>query len=279
MQTPTDSREWITIAKKFEKRWQFPRCIGAVDGKHIRIEAPPTSGSEFYNYKGYHSIILFAIVDAEYNFIYISVGANGRAGDAAVWNDCEFRRTLEDNSLNVPPDYVIVGDDAFPLKSYLMKPYSKRNMNRREKVFNYRLSRARRIVENAFGILAWRFRIFQRPIDVKVETADLIVWVACALHNWLHHVNPTCVVGLADGEDLNTGDVVPGSWRCVPRHLRSVGRLITGNRYTTAAENVRTAYANYFIHEGAVPWQWKKAEVREESSDEDEQAVDDVAST
>jgi hypothetical protein len=173
-----------------------------------------------------------------------------------VWNECEFKKALEEKSMNVPSDYVIVGDDAFPLKSYLMKPYSKRKMNKREKVFNYRLSRARRIVENAFGILAWRFRIFQRPINLKVETIDLITWVACALHNWLHHVNPTCTVGLVDGEDLNTGDVIPGRWRSVPQQMKTIGRLTTTNNYTVEAERIRTAYSNYFIHEGAVPWQW-----------------------
>ncbi len=95
------------------------RCIGAVDGEHIRIQAPSACGSEFYNFKGYHSIILFAIVDAEYNFLYIDVDANGRAGDVAVWNDSEFKKAFEENSLNVSADYVLVADDVFPLKSYL----------------------------------------------------------------------------------------------------------------------------------------------------------------
>lgn len=55
----------------------------------------------------------------------------------------------------------------------------------KERIFNYRLSRARRVVENAFGILAWRFRTLMNPIEVKVETVDQVVKTAYALHNWL----------------------------------------------------------------------------------------------
>lgn len=71
--------------------------------------------------------------DAEYDFIYVNIGANGRAGGAAIWNECSFREALEQNTLNLFADLVCVEDEAFPLKTYLLKPYSKRNSSRREK--------------------------------------------------------------------------------------------------------------------------------------------------
>lgn len=84
LQVPTTSKEWINIAKEFEVQWNAYNTIGAMDGKYIRIKCPESSGSHYYNYKHYNSIILFALVDANYKFIYVDVGANGREGDAAV---------------------------------------------------------------------------------------------------------------------------------------------------------------------------------------------------
>jgi hypothetical protein len=92
---------------------------------------------------------------------------------------------MENNELNLPPNSVIVGDDAFPLRTNLLKPYIRVNLTLKHRVFNYRLSRARRVVENVFGILASRFRVFGRPIEVKVKNVDLILKASCVLHNWL----------------------------------------------------------------------------------------------
>jgi hypothetical protein len=122
---------------------------------------------------------------------------------------------MENNELNLPPISVIVGDDAFPLRTNLLKPYSSVNLTLKERVFHYRLSRARRVMENAFGILASRFRVFGRPIEVKVETVDLIVKASCVLHNWLRITSSKCyfLSGCVDIEDHDIGEIVPGSWR------------------------------------------------------------------
>lgn len=97
--------------------------------------------------RDFFSVILMTLVDAEYNFMYVSIGGNGRAGDAEIWAECNLKRAIEDDSLNFPKDYVIVANDAFPLKTYIMKSFSTNEpLSSREKVFNYRLSRDRRIV-------------------------------------------------------------------------------------------------------------------------------------
>lgn len=74
LQCPQEEKEWIRIAKEFNNIWNFPNCIGAIDGKHCRIQAPPNSGSAFYNYKSYFSLILMAIADARYRFIWVDIG-------------------------------------------------------------------------------------------------------------------------------------------------------------------------------------------------------------
>lgn len=75
---PNTPDGWLEISEKFGQKWQMWNVIGALDGKHIAIKCPPRSGSLFYNYKGFHSIVLLALVDAEYRFLYVDIGANGR---------------------------------------------------------------------------------------------------------------------------------------------------------------------------------------------------------
>lgn len=154
LQVASTEKEWKVIESGFSTQWNFPHCCGAIDGKHVQMQRPPNSGSVFYNYKG---IILFALVDANYCFKYIEVGANCRANDSTIFRNSTLNAALLNGDLNFPQTYVIVGDDAFPLRTNLLKPYPG-TLTIKQKIFNYRLSRARRVVENAFGILSARFR-------------------------------------------------------------------------------------------------------------------------
>lgn len=205
---------WTDIAERFWGRWQFPNCIGAIDGKHILIQAPKKSCSQFFNYKKTFSIILLALVDADSKFRIIQVGDFGRASDGGVFAHSALGRGMSDKSLNVPEDaplpgygqhgdvpYMMVGDAAFPLKRYLMRPYPGSNLSRPKNHFNYRLSRARMTVECAFGILAARWRVFQTRICMLPCHVDMIVMAACVLHNYL--LNPRdreLIEGQRDGE-------------------------------------------------------------------------------
>ena len=160
----------------------FPHCVRAIDGKHV-IQAPSNSGSTFFNYKGTYSIILLAVCDTHYHFLMVDIGDAGCHSDGGVLSNSAFGRALEDNSLTFPPSgslpgmtssqvlYVIVGDAAFPLKRNIMRPYPGKNLPESQFVYDYRLSRARRVVENSFGILASRWRIFRRPIIATPDHA------------------------------------------------------------------------------------------------------------
>lgn len=110
------------------------------------------------------------MADAHYKFTYVNIGVNGRISDGGLFRESTLSNAIQNNSLHFPSSkslpgrqhhvpYVIVADDAFPLTSRILKPFSQRNLSHENRIFNYRLSRARRIIENAFGILANRFRV------------------------------------------------------------------------------------------------------------------------
>nr|XP_042911865.1 uncharacterized protein LOC110282418 [Parasteatoda tepidariorum] len=144
IQVPATEEEWQDIAKKFEERWNFPNCIGALDGKHVIVRHKRKYGSQCFNYKLANSIVLFALVDADCNSIYIDVGTNGRVADSTIFSISELRGALENNAQGIPPPsilpmsneilpYVIVADEAFPLKNYLKKPYPRRELSQLKK--------------------------------------------------------------------------------------------------------------------------------------------------
>jgi hypothetical protein len=138
---------------------------------------------------------------------------------------------MENNTHGMSENYVIIGDDAFPLRTHLMKPYSKTGLSHSERIFNYRLSRARRVVESAFGILLWRFRGFSRPIELKPDTADNVIWVSCCVHNWLRKISPNSYLPpqAVDRENFNTGKFTPGEWRENVNSLQTVHNLGSNN--------------------------------------------------
>jgi hypothetical protein len=84
-QVPTHEQEWEKVMQGFYTLWNFPNCCGATDGKHIVICCPSKSGSEFCNYKEHYSVILVAIVDTNYKFMYIDVGTNVRVNDSSFF--------------------------------------------------------------------------------------------------------------------------------------------------------------------------------------------------
>ena len=102
LRMPNAQEEWKKIADKTVERWQFPNCFGAADGKHIPILHPKKSGSDFYNYNGFFSIVLLAIVDFDYKFLFVDVGCQGRISDGGVYRNSAFNKALESGSLNLP---------------------------------------------------------------------------------------------------------------------------------------------------------------------------------
>ena len=149
MKFPQSSDDWKAIAQEFQTRWNVPHALGALDGKHIRIKKPPRSGSLYHNYKGYFSVVLMALVDADYKFLFTDVGGLGHQSDAQLFNHSELKTAMDDGLLNLPDDdpmpnddqntpYFFLGDDAFALRKNMMKPYSQKGLSREQRIYNYR---------------------------------------------------------------------------------------------------------------------------------------------
>jgi len=99
---PQTEEGWKKKAQEFLDQWQYPFALGALDGKHVQIQSYSNSGSLFYNYKGSFSVVLFALVDANYNFMFVDIGKPGSTNDAMVWQESSLKEALEAGKLNFP---------------------------------------------------------------------------------------------------------------------------------------------------------------------------------
>ncbi|XP_069980042.1 uncharacterized protein [Penaeus vannamei] len=193
LQLPKTSDEWQQIASDFSSNWNFPMCIGAIDGKRFLVQSQNT-GPEFCDYKG---------------------------------------------------------DDAFPLEDYLMKPYPGQNLSMDKKIFNYRLSCARRVSENAFGILSGKFRVFQRPVQATPANALSTIFAAVVLHNFLRiHSRVPLQQELLETENIDSGVSLPHKKVPGIEKLEDIPRKIA-----STAEIVRDSFKTYFNGDSGISWQ------------------------
>lgn len=196
----TDS--FLDMASRLKSRWQLPNACFVLDGKHIRVTKPKHTGTLYYNYKKYFSIILMAGCDADYMFVFVDVGAYGFQSDGGVLNNSELGRRLKTNNLGIPPPHNLpyggpmiphyaIGDEAFPLHENIMRPYPGLNLTPQQTHFNYRISRARMTIEISFGILTSRWRILRKNIDMMPKNAEKVVLGCLILHNFMRNHSPT----------------------------------------------------------------------------------------
>ncbi|XP_056424381.1 uncharacterized protein LOC130363079 [Hyla sarda] len=242
---------WNAAAEGFWRHANFPNCVGALDGKHVRIKKPCKSGSVFFNYKKYFSIILMAICDATYKFMAVDIGAYGQNNDARVFKESNLGKALYAGTFMIPEPkplpgtdgpalpHIIVADEAFQMSKNLLKPYSGRRLNPQRRIFNYRLTRARRYVECSFGILTNKWRILTTSIQVKPESVDKIIKACVVLHNFLINMEPSGIPTMEEICEFN----LPGMEPCPIRSTMSI-------------MHIRDKFSNYFNSEqGALPWQ------------------------
>lgn len=211
-----------------------------------------------------------ALCDAEYNFLYVDVGVQGRECDAGVFLGTDLYAAVEQNTRQIPPKrslpgrdvdmpFVIVADDAFAMSERIMKPFVGRHSKGSiERAFNYRHSRARRVIENVFGIMSSVFRVLRKPMLLQPETARWVTLSCAYLHNFLRKNSSAETYSSAhvfDSEDDN-GNVINGTWR-------NEGVEFSGLRWCKQrGENpgtfVRQELAQFF-HSQPLSWQHRYA--------------------
>lgn len=258
------TEKWENISNGFYQKWNMPNCVGALDGKHVNIFAPKHSGSAFFNYKASFSIVLMAVVDANYQYTMIDVGSYGSNSDGGIFANCAFGKAWlgRDQKLEVPVNkalphsdvslpLVLVADEAFPLKENILRPFPGKNLSERERIFNYRLSRARRIVENTFGITAHTWRILLKRIEVDVDYATIITVACCILHNFVlsESNNNDAYFRPRDQNNATEYTIVNQN------NARKSG---CHARPTRNAMDIRNQFADWFVSPaGEVPWQYE----------------------
>ncbi|KAF8789927.1 hypothetical protein HNY73_005023 [Argiope bruennichi] len=165
-QLPKNEDEWLYIAQQYENQWNFSNSLGAIDGKPVVIQCPNNTSTEFFYYKGTFNVVLLALVDAFYCFMFVDIRWQGRISNGGVFINSGLLSKLKMRQLKLPHDrqlqpsgknlpYVFLGNSRFASNRHMMKPYpGNLEKGSTQRIFNYRLSRARRVVENVFGIMA-----------------------------------------------------------------------------------------------------------------------------
>ncbi|KAH8009219.1 hypothetical protein HPB51_013127 [Rhipicephalus microplus] len=226
MKTPREEK-WREIAAGFRNRWQFPNCVGAVDGKHIQIKCPRNGGSLYFNYKGTHFIVLMAVVDSQYLFRLVNVRAPGRFSDGGIFQDSSIGERLHEGELSLP--------------RAAMLPRSGRALC------------GKRLRHSCLSL------IHERQINLEPENAEAVVKATCVLHNFLssNAASTYCPPGYADFQDT-FGNVSGGAWRQGPGSTTVFGlEKPKGRNCSKVASAVRQEFVKHFSEEGRVPWQWK----------------------
>ena len=110
MTWPTSPEDWLEVESVFCRRWNIPHALGALDGKHIPIRCPRRGGSLYHNYKSFHSIVLLALVDGDYKFLWMDLGAAGSSSDAQIFKHSDLRHKIEDGTIGFPESESLVDD-------------------------------------------------------------------------------------------------------------------------------------------------------------------------
>ncbi|XP_037508065.1 uncharacterized protein LOC119383866 [Rhipicephalus sanguineus] len=225
-----------------------------------------------------------AIVDSDCQYVLIDVGAEGRQSDGGVLKNSKFGKKLLQGTLDLPPagflpgtrtvaPYAFVGDEAFQLRKDFMRPFPAKQLTDEKRVFNYRLSRARRCAENAFGITAARWRVLLRTINLKPKNVDYVIKAACILHNFI--MKSTAKVQSCEEREDSFGNVIRGRWRDSVEGAAQDSRApryfslepTHARNFVAEAADARNIFTAYFCSSfGELPWQWNHPGVAKDAA-------------
>ena len=236
------------VIRGFDAKSGFPQVAGAIDGTHIPIIRPQVNATDYFNRKGFHSLVMQAVVDFRGVFTDVYIGWPGRVHDARIFSNSDLylkgsngqlfpdqTRTINGHSLPI----VIVGDPAYPLLPWVMKPYPEyAGMPQKQRNFNFRLSKARITVEHAFGRLKGRWRCLLKRMDYHIDNVPHVVAACVVLHNICETLGDRCQDDWVVQDDSNSTEIERGSG------TDNQERTATGTG-TPTSRVIRDAFADY----------------------------------
>ena len=188
---PRTTQEFDVASQSWQATKRFPYCFGAVDGCLIKVQVPPRQHNPAQYYSGrkkFHCINIQGICGANCEFLDVDASWPGSVHDARVWRNSGASNLL---STGVSRNYLLIGDSAYPLKPYLMKPFplAETAADPRKMAFNRVLSSDRVTVEHCFGQLKSRFQMLRVSIRLKIENTPKLIVACCILHNVGKYLN------------------------------------------------------------------------------------------
>lgn len=202
---PTQERKRM-ISENFKAKQNIRNIIGAIDGSHVRINRPLEDEETYVNRKQYHSLIIQAICDHSKMFIDVCCGEPGSLHDARVLRRSSlFRKAQTPNYFG---EYFLLGDSAYPALNWLVTPFKDNGcLTEEQKIFNFKLSSTRMVIEHAFGLLKGRFRRLLHISNFDVNICKKIIMACCILHNiCITQKDDTDIAVVDDDNDCNQAE-------------------------------------------------------------------------
>jgi hypothetical protein len=248
------------MAAEFEALKGIPYVIGAVDGSHIPIIAPPIDPTSYYCRKGYYSVLLQGIVDSKCRFWDYDFGWVGRCHDWTLFQNSDIGKRIMRGEL-LP--YKLIGDAAYPMRPWFYSPFKgeKEGLPRAKCHWNFIQSSTRMAVERAFGILKGRWRIILKRVDMPLRHVPNLVTACICLHN-------LCIIH-KDKFDL---DWAKEGERLMQREsLERSGQLEKPDIFMAAAEAAKEMRHLLGLEEGIIPIE--TLDEPDDMNDEDTQEI------
>jgi len=185
---PNTVLEINEVTNGFRRIGRISDVFGAIDGSHIPIKAPHLFPVDYFNRKGFYSIVLQAVVDHNKKFLDICVGWPGSTHDSRVLTNSNlYNKFNNPNNLAISSfnNKYILGDGGYPNLGWLIVPYKDigRGLTQKQTYFNLKHSQTRIKVEQAFGLLKGRWRCLSHNLEVSFEIVSHIITACCVLHN------------------------------------------------------------------------------------------------
>ncbi|KAJ8418954.1 hypothetical protein AAFF_G00004530 [Aldrovandia affinis] len=241
---PTE-QELDETVRLFSMRWGFPHCVGVIDSLHIPIITPPNKTTHCWNSNGWHSVVLQGVVNGLGQFWDVCAGFPGSTEDVSILQNSTLWTTASEgrlspqpprNVLGQPLGYLLLGDAAHPLQTWLLKCYSESaQLTPRQRRFNYHLRHAHSVVENAFQRLKARWQCLHKRNDCRLDLVPTMVLACCILHNMCEVHGDTFMEEWVD--DVSQADCLQPS-DTLPAYLDDPN-----------AERVRSLLCDYFYQQ------------------------------